>query len=97
MASHRACSAHPVFSVDGSNLAVVAPGPSLVAVKPVIDGGGVGLRAVEEVGAEALGGQVASGVEHAPPHVATARWRSRGRRHRRGRGRRRRLTCLACS
>lgn len=81
---------------SSSSLAVVAPGPGLVAVKPVVDGGGVGLGAVEEVGAEALGGEVAPGVEDAPPHAAAARRRRRRRRrrHRRGRGRRHRLRRL---
>ena len=63
---------------------------------PVVDGGGVGLRAVEEVGAQVLGGQVAPRVEHAAPHVAGAarRRRRRRRRHRRRRGRRHRLRPL---
>ena len=75
--------------------------PGLVAVQPVVDGGGVGLGAVEEVGAEALGGEVAPRVEHAPPHVAAPRRRRRRRRrgrrrrrHRRRRGRRHRLRPL---
>lgn len=64
---------------------------------PVVDGGGVGLRAVEEVGAHALGGQVAPRVEHAAPHVAVAAaaaGRRRRRRPRRRRGSRHRLRTL---
>ena len=61
---------------------------------PVVDGGRVGLRAVEEVGADALGGQVAPRVEHAAPHVAVAAAAARGRRRRRRRGRRHRLRTL---
>ena len=60
---------------------------------PVVDGGRVGLRAVEEVGADALGGQVAPRVEHAAPHVSA--WRRRRRRPRRRRHRLRTLVAPA--
>ncbi|RZR85193.1 hypothetical protein BHM03_00012146 [Ensete ventricosum] len=52
---------------------------------PVIDGGGVGLRLVEQVSAEGLVGGVAAGVEDAPPHVVAWGLGVGGRRrHRRG-------------
>lgn len=48
---------------------------------PVINGGGVGLRLVEHIGADGLGGQIATWVEHTPPHIV--RRPRRRRRHRR--------------
>lgn len=54
---------------------------------PVVDGGGVGLGLVEQVGAEGFGGEVAAGVEHAPPHVTLARGGGAGRRRGRCGGR----------
>ncbi|RWW15715.1 hypothetical protein GW17_00020433 [Ensete ventricosum] len=54
---------------------------------PVVDGGGVGLGLVEQVGALGFGGEVAAGVEHAPPHVALARGGGAGRRRGRRGGR----------
>lgn len=51
---------------------------------PVINSGGVGLWAIKDIGSDPSGGEVAAGVEHAPPHVVLTR-RRRGRRSGRSR------------
>lgn len=64
---------------------------------PVVNSGRVGLRVIEVVSSDGFGGEVAAGVEDAPPHVVLPR-RRRARRRRTRRHRQRFLVlAAACS
>lgn len=55
---------------------------------PVVNSGRVGLLAVEVVSSDGSGGEVAAGVEDAPPHVVLPRRRRARRRRSRRHGQR---------